>query len=122
MERTDIQRLLSSILNSQDVDLEDPDEFDAFLDRLRFFFSENILLAALDLVDRDNVVKVSTPWGYSHFNVFGSTATYTVFPGIVSSTQTTPPFCTCPAYAYSVLLSSSELMDIKVYEPNGWER
>ncbi|TCD64188.1 hypothetical protein EIP91_004464 [Steccherinum ochraceum] len=113
MDRSEVQRMLSAALNPPDVDSEE-DDFEEFLEKLRFFFSENLVLAALDLVDRENVIRLSTPWGYSHFEILGSTGSYTVFPGFPSTREPgkydSPPFCTCPAFAYAVLLSKSELM------------
>ncbi|PSR72107.1 hypothetical protein PHLCEN_2v12022 [Hermanssonia centrifuga] len=115
--------------------LEDEDSFDEFLDKLRFFFQDNLLLAALDLVDRDNgavflrmpaicnedspfihlitsVIKFTTAWGYTQYQVLGTTSTYTVFLGAVTvdGNRKTPPYCTCASFAYSVLLSEYQLM------------
>ncbi|KAI1795661.1 hypothetical protein LXA43DRAFT_731540 [Ganoderma leucocontextum] len=91
--------------------LEDltPDTIDDSLEKLRFFFPETLLLGALDLIDRDSVILYKTPWGRPQYEVLGSTATYAVFPGL-PSTATATAYCTCPAYAYSVLLSETQLM------------
>ncbi|EPT04531.1 hypothetical protein FOMPIDRAFT_38954, partial [Fomitopsis schrenkii] len=82
------------------------------LEKLRFVFSDTLLLAALDLIDRENVIKYKTPWGGIQYEVYGSTANYTVFPGLPGSSPDTPPafYCTCPAFAYSVLLSQNQIM------------
>ncbi|KAJ7188325.1 hypothetical protein C8R46DRAFT_877744, partial [Mycena filopes] len=65
-----------------------------------------LVLAALDLIDRGNVLKCIGPTRY-HFNVLGSTATYKVFldmPGPI------PTYCTCPAFSFLVLSAESYLM------------
>ncbi|CAL1703140.1 unnamed protein product [Somion occarium] len=92
------------------IDSADEDDVDEYIEKLRFLFSENLLLAALDLIDRDSVIKFVTPWKHSTYHVLGSTTTYTVFPGNSSVSDKLPAYCTCPAFAYSVLLSGSELM------------
>ncbi|OJT06964.1 Zinc finger SWIM domain-containing protein 7 [Trametes pubescens] len=83
---------------------------DDSLEKLRFFFPETLLLGALDLIDRDSVIVYNTPWGRPQYEVLGSTATYAVFPGLPSGGGHTLAYCTCPAYAYSVLLSETQLM------------
>ncbi|KIM83227.1 hypothetical protein PILCRDRAFT_819463 [Piloderma croceum F 1598] len=78
---------------------------------LRSLFPDTLILAALDLVDRDSVIKYTAPWGRSHYEVLGSTATYVVFPRLSSSpTPVTSTYCTCPAFTYAVLISDSHLM------------
>ncbi|KAI8993887.1 hypothetical protein BD414DRAFT_411680 [Trametes punicea] len=80
------------------------------LEKLRFFFPETLLLGALDLIDRESVIVYKTPWGRSQYEVLGSTATYAVFPGLPTPKGCATAYCTCPAYAYSVLLSETQLM------------
>ncbi|KAG7446350.1 uncharacterized protein BT62DRAFT_114141 [Guyanagaster necrorhizus] len=81
---------------------------DDALHRLQVVFPEPLILAALDIIDRENVVKYETISGHVYYEVAGSTGTHTVNIGLnlgpVSS------FCTCPAYIYAVLLSKSHLM------------
>ncbi|KIP03375.1 hypothetical protein PHLGIDRAFT_243133 [Phlebiopsis gigantea 11061_1 CR5-6] len=79
-----------------------------YIDRLKFFFDDNLLLAALDLVDRDNVIKFNTVWGHSKYQVLGSTSTYSVFLG--DPENRTPTYCTCPSFAFSVLLTDAQYM------------
>jgi len=79
-------------------------------EKLRFFLPDNLILAALDLIDRDNVVKYCAPWGRVQYEVLGSTAMYTVFPQLPSADSDTSAYCTCPSFAYSVLISKSQLM------------
>jgi len=87
-----------------------PDNYDDALEKLRFFFPDTLLIAALDLIDRDSVIKHVTPWGHLSYEVYGLTANYAVFPDICSSGLGPLAYCTCPAYAYSVLLSRSQIM------------
>jgi len=73
---------------------------------LQAIFPRSLVLAALDLIDRQNVLKCIGPARH-HFEVLGSTATYRVFldlPGPISA------YCTCPAFAYLVLSSESYIM------------
>ncbi|KAI0256397.1 hypothetical protein BJV78DRAFT_1118074 [Lactifluus subvellereus] len=81
---------------------------DEAVEKLSVLFSEQLLLAALDLIDRDCVVKYISPWGRSHFCVLGMTGSYTVFPSLHKSCLV-PSFCTCPAFAYAVLISHSQI-------------
>ncbi|KAJ7346563.1 hypothetical protein DFH08DRAFT_699986 [Mycena albidolilacea] len=79
---------------------------DQSLLNLQSVFPRSLALAALDLVDRGNVLKCIGP-AQHHYNVLGSTATHRVFlnmPGPM------PAYCTCPAFAYLVLSSESYLM------------
>ncbi|RPD54735.1 hypothetical protein L226DRAFT_612944 [Lentinus tigrinus ALCF2SS1-7] len=86
------------------------DTIDDSIEKLRFFFPETLLLAALDLIDRDSVILYKSPWGRPQYEVLGSTATYAVFPGLPSPGGYKLAYCTCPAYAYSVLLSETQIM------------
>ncbi|KAJ6593852.1 hypothetical protein B0H19DRAFT_37037 [Mycena capillaripes] len=73
---------------------------------LQAVFPRSLVLAALDLIDRGNVLKCIGPARH-HYDVLGSTATHHVFtnmPGPLSA------YCTCPAFAYLVLSSESYLM------------
>jgi len=100
---------------------------DDAVERLSILFSEQLLLAALDLIDRDCgkenptfsernnnrindhvVIKYVSPWGKSHFTVLGITGSYTVFPSLHQSCSI-PLYCTCPAFAYAVLISRSQI-------------
>ncbi|OCH85101.1 hypothetical protein OBBRIDRAFT_340942 [Obba rivulosa] len=90
-----------------DISTEDMDEN---WEKLRFFLPDNLVLAALDLIDRDSVVKYCAPWGRVRYEVLGSTATYTVFPQLPSPDSDIMAYCTCPSFTYSVLLSKSQLM------------
>jgi len=88
----------------------EPDNLKHSLEKLRFFFPDTLVLAALDLIDRENVIKYTMPWGRSQYEVLGSTANYTVFPTLFPPGSQPLSYCTCPAFAYSVLLSETHLM------------
>ncbi|KAH7921405.1 hypothetical protein BV22DRAFT_1072404 [Leucogyrophana mollusca] len=85
------------------------EEFEVSLEKLQSIFPDATIVAALDLVDRGNVIKYTTAWGRCHYEVLGSTATYTVFPSLFPSTSVSS-YCTCPAFAFSVLMAESHLM------------
>ncbi|KAJ3527783.1 hypothetical protein NM688_g8082 [Phlebia brevispora] len=95
----------------ENSDESEDDLVDEYIDKLRFFFDDNLLLAALDLIDRDSVIKFLVPWGHVQYQVLGASATYTVFPGNYSKTvHTIPPYCTCASFAFSALISDSQYM------------
>lgn len=97
--------LLDAVLNEVEADNLSDDT----IEKLSYFFTEELLLAALDLIDRECVIKYITPWGRTHFQVQGSTEVYTVFPSL-SNSPTVPSFCSCPAFSFAVLISDSHLM------------
>ena len=110
---------------------------DEAVEKLGTLFSEQLLLAALDLIDRDcgmrkhrpfpllfchvtkkqalpttsdfpTVIKYVSPWGRSNLSVLGMTNSYTVFPSLHQSCSI-PFFCTCPAFSFAVLISHSQI-------------
>ncbi|EGO00080.1 hypothetical protein SERLA73DRAFT_52884 [Serpula lacrymans var. lacrymans S7.3] len=81
---------------------------DGSLERLRSIFPETTIVAALDLVDRACVIKYTSPWGRSYFEVLGSTAAYTVFPQL-DFPASASCYCTCPSFAFAVLMSESHI-------------
>ncbi|TDL24256.1 hypothetical protein BD410DRAFT_767446 [Rickenella mellea] len=80
---------------------------DDFLQKLRHIFPDTLIIAALDLVDRERVIKLQSSWGRTFFEVLGSTGSYTVHPLLPSAT---PVYCNCPSFTVSVLLSEDLLM------------
>ncbi|KJA27818.1 hypothetical protein HYPSUDRAFT_119750, partial [Hypholoma sublateritium FD-334 SS-4] len=76
--------------------------------KLRAIFPEKMIVAALDIIDRTNVVYFSTPWGHSEYQVMGSTGSYTVFLDLRNSKV--PHSCTCPAFLSSVLMQGAHIM------------
>ncbi|KDQ57442.1 hypothetical protein JAAARDRAFT_95096, partial [Jaapia argillacea MUCL 33604] len=81
---------------------------DESIEKLRFFAPDNMLLAALDLIDRESVIKYISS-ASTHYEVSGSTTTYCVFPSLSPASQI-PWYCNCPAFSYAVLLSESQIM------------
>ncbi|KAJ6609866.1 hypothetical protein B0H10DRAFT_1812747 [Mycena sp. CBHHK59/15] len=71
---------------------------------LHSIFPRGLVVAALDLIDRENG---GTPYAQHHYEVLGSTATYQVFLNLPGSISV---YCTCPAFTYLVLASESHLM------------
>ncbi|KAI6157768.1 hypothetical protein BKA82DRAFT_4061113 [Pisolithus tinctorius] len=97
--------IVQTIINSIDMD-----NLEEGIDKLRAFIPDTTLVAALDVVDRDRVLRYKTTWGRCHYEVFGSTSThYTVFPQLGFSAKVFC-YCTCPAFAFAVLVSNSHLM------------
>ncbi|KAH7888730.1 hypothetical protein F5I97DRAFT_1803291, partial [Phlebopus sp. FC_14] len=82
---------------------------DESVEMLHALLPDGTVVAALDLVDRDSVLKYKTSWGRCHYEVLGSTSTYSVFPRLGYS-ATISSYCTCPAFAFAVLTSDSHLM------------
>ncbi|KAL1755161.1 hypothetical protein FB107DRAFT_291141 [Schizophyllum commune] len=82
---------------------------DAILEQLYLVFSEPLLLAALDLIDQECIVKTATSWGHVEYSVNASSSptTFLVLLDVASSSR--PHICTCPAYSYSVLLNDSHI-------------
>ncbi|KAI9455435.1 hypothetical protein BJY52DRAFT_1279970 [Lactarius psammicola] len=104
MSRVNVYSVLHTILET----IQPGNLSDEAVEKLGILFSDQHLLAALDLIDRDCVIKYISPWGRHHFSVLGMTDSYTVFPSLHRSCSI-PHFCTCPAFAYAVLVSQSQL-------------
>jgi hypothetical protein len=102
--------------------------------RLHALFPDTLVLAALDLIDRQNgwynliyhsrslflyaqymltVIQIISPWGHTNYEVLGSMATYTVQVDL--SVTPTSSYCSCPAFAYSVLMAGSHVMVCREY-------
>ncbi|KAJ7725871.1 hypothetical protein DFH07DRAFT_853726 [Mycena maculata] len=73
---------------------------------LQAVFPRNLVIAALDLIDHENVLTCKG-LALGQYQVLGSTSTYHVFLDIPGPTST---YCTCPAFAYLVLSSETYLM------------
>jgi hypothetical protein len=103
-----------------------PTVSDELLHKLRCILPENIILAALDIIDCEcgefnrnrirvsrhycntAVIKYTTPHSYPQYEVLGSTATYSVFLDMALAPM--PFHCSCPAFSYVVLGSKSHIM------------
>lgn len=104
MPPVNVYHVLQGILET----IEPGNFSDEAMEKLGTLFSEQLLLAALDLIDRHCVIKYVSPWGRSHFSVVGMTGSYTIFPSLHQSCSI-PFFCTCPAFSYAVLISHSQI-------------
>ncbi|XP_027283016.1 zinc finger SWIM domain-containing protein 7 isoform X3 [Cricetulus griseus] len=75
---------------------------DEHLSSLKFVFGSSAI-QALDLVDRESVTLISSPSGRRVYQVLGSSGkTYTC--------MTSCHYCSCPAFAFSVLRKSDSLL------------
>jgi hypothetical protein len=101
---------------------------------LRAVLPDTMIIAALDIIDREcgepyfhalqilqlndgpSVMKYKTSWGRQYYEVLGTTSTYTVFPHLGAASTTVSSYCTCPSFAYSVLMSENHLM-VRIYIP-----
>jgi len=79
------------------------------LTKLQTIFPEKLIIAALDLIDRECVIHHTTPWNHTEYAVLGSTATYTVLLDLDAAPKV-PYSCTCPSFIYAVLLSETHVM------------
>ncbi|KAF8262427.1 hypothetical protein EI94DRAFT_1832806 [Lactarius quietus] len=104
MSNVNVYSVLHTILET----IEPGNFSDETLEKLGVLFSDQLLLAALDLIDKDCVIKYVSPWGRHHFSVTGTTDSYAVFPTLHGSCSV-PHFCTCTAFAFAVLISQSQL-------------
>ncbi|KAG1732232.1 uncharacterized protein EDB91DRAFT_1058191 [Suillus paluster] len=80
------------------------------IEMLRAVLPDATIIAALDIIDHDGVVKYKTSWGRHHYEVLGTTSTYTVFPHLHTASAAVSSYCTCPSFAYAVLISENHLM------------
>ncbi|VDC06435.1 unnamed protein product [Peniophora sp. CBMAI 1063] len=63
----EMQSLLGAVLSTIGPDSLPQDS----LERLSLMFSELVLVAALDYIDRDRVIRIVMPWGRTHYEVLG---------------------------------------------------
>ncbi|KAG5639119.1 hypothetical protein H0H81_006708 [Sphagnurus paluster] len=104
MPSIELLHIANAIIDS----IENQDLSDEHIIKLNSVFPETIVVGALDLLDRENVIKYTTPYCYPQYQVIGSTDIYTVLLNITISP--TPFYCSCPAFSYCVLLSGSHMM------------
>uniref|UniRef100_A0A8C4W2W8 Zinc finger SWIM-type containing 7 n=1 Tax=Gopherus evgoodei TaxID=1825980 RepID=A0A8C4W2W8_9SAUR len=71
-------------------------------ERLKFVFGSSAV-AALDLVDQHSVTRIVSPSGRAVYQVLGSS-------GKLYTCYASCHFCTCPAFAFSVLRKNNSLM------------
>ncbi|BGP33009.1 hypothetical protein JCM10296v2_004798 [Rhodotorula toruloides] len=94
---------LEQLLNGHLASLEPPFSDDD-LRTLALLVSPTTLLDALDLVDRDHVVRINPPNGRPLYQVASSSGgqAYTVFPDIVGG------YCPCPAFSNGVIARQAQ--------------
>jgi len=87
-----------------------PDE--DLLKKLHFFFPEALVLAALDIVDRDGVIRYTSPLQRVQHQVVGTKRNCYVFPNLPvwANSGVNRYFCDCPSFTLSVLSAESNLM------------
>ncbi|KAG2150570.1 hypothetical protein DEU56DRAFT_35792 [Suillus clintonianus] len=88
----------------------DDESFEEGIEMLRAVLPDAMIVAALDIIDREGVMKYKTSWGRHHYEVLGTTSTYTVFPHLDAGSAAVSSYCTCPSFAYAVLISENHLM------------
>ncbi|TFK26536.1 hypothetical protein FA15DRAFT_686442 [Coprinopsis marcescibilis] len=89
--------------------LETDDLSDESFAKLGALFSDKLVIAALDLVDRGNVIKHIFPWDdRSEYEVLGTSAKYTVQLDL--PVAQVPFYCSCPAFAQLVLSTGTHVM------------
>ncbi|XP_035316278.1 LOW QUALITY PROTEIN: zinc finger SWIM domain-containing protein 7 isoform X1 [Cricetulus griseus] len=94
-----VEELLSEMAAAVRDGARIPDEH---LSSLKFVFGSSAI-QALDLVDRESVTLISSPSGRRVYQVLGSSGkTYTC--------MTSCHYCSCPAFAFSVLRKSDSLL------------
>ncbi|XP_053766975.1 zinc finger SWIM domain-containing protein 7 isoform X2 [Desmodus rotundus] len=77
---------------------------DEHLLSLKFVFGSSAL-QALDLVDRQSITLISSPSGRRVYQVLGSS-------GKMYTCLTSCHYCSCPAFAFSVLRKSDSLLGL----------
>ncbi|KZT42490.1 hypothetical protein SISSUDRAFT_1058576 [Sistotremastrum suecicum HHB10207 ss-3] len=82
---------------------------DEHVQTLRAFVSDNVLLAAFDIVDKSFVNKLNLPGGRSMFEVQGATSAYIVTLGI-ESLSPCPASCTCPSFIHLTFSTGPTVM------------
>ncbi|XP_020862702.1 zinc finger SWIM domain-containing protein 7 [Phascolarctos cinereus] len=96
---TVLEEILGEIAATCGEASEVPDEL---LLALKFIFGPSAI-QALDLVDRRSVTRVSSPSGRTIYQVLGSSGkVYVCFASC--------HYCSCPAFAFSVLRKSDSLL------------
>ncbi|KAG3270224.1 zinc finger SWIM-type containing 7, transcript variant X1 [Ictidomys tridecemlineatus] len=94
-----VEELLSEMAAAVRETARIPDEH---LSSLKFIFGSSAI-QALDLVDRQSITLISSPSGRHIYQVLGSSGkTYTCMASC--------HYCSCPAFAFSVLRKSESLL------------
>ncbi|XP_049494038.1 zinc finger SWIM domain-containing protein 7 [Panthera uncia] len=94
-----VEELLTEMAAAVQENARIPDEH---LSLLKFIFGPSAI-QALDLVDRQSITLISSPSGRRVYQVLGSSGkTYTCLASC--------HYCSCPAFAFSVLRKSDSLL------------
>ncbi|KAF9464948.1 hypothetical protein BDZ94DRAFT_1189853 [Collybia nuda] len=109
MLSSELAHLVAIMLQSVDhAELGVQSMLDDLMTKFRSVLPENVIIAALDIIDKENVIKYSTPWSYPHYEVHGSAATYKVTLDMIMSPI--PFYCSCSAFTYAVLIGGSHIV------------
>ncbi|CEQ41335.1 SPOSA6832_03027, partial [Sporobolomyces salmonicolor] len=92
---------LAQLLNGQLASLSSPLS-DGDFRALALIVGSSMLLEALDLIDKDEVARISPPNGRPLYRVAGSSQSYTVHPELVGG------YCPCPAFLYGVVATEHQ--------------
>ncbi|KAM5149762.1 zinc finger SWIM domain-containing protein 7 isoform 1-T1 [Callospermophilus lateralis] len=102
-----VEELLSEMAAAVKETARIPDEH---LSSLKFIFGSSAI-QALDLVDRQSITLISSPSGRHIYQVLGSSGkTYTCLASC--------HYCSCPAFAFSVLRKSESLLNSSLLPNN----
>ncbi|KAM5309658.1 zinc finger SWIM domain-containing protein 7 isoform 3-T4 [Glossophaga mutica] len=99
-----VEELLSEMAAAVRDSARIPDEH---LLSLKFVFGSSAL-QALDLVDRQSITLISSPSGRHVYQVLGSS-------GKMYTCLASCHYCSCPAFAFSVLRKSDSLLQVCVF-------
>ncbi|KAH9484943.1 hypothetical protein JR316_0001847 [Psilocybe cubensis] len=117
MSSDELLRLAKSVIQS--IDPKCSFLSDETLELLNSLFPEKLIIAALDLIDRKNVIHYVTSWGHTEYEVIASTdtsentiGTSTSSYSVLLDIQASPMqySCSCLAFLHSVLRLETHLM------------
>ncbi|XP_029783971.1 zinc finger SWIM domain-containing protein 7 isoform X1 [Suricata suricatta] len=95
-----VEELLSEMAAAVQENARIPDEH---LSSLKFIFGPSAI-QALDLVDRQSITLITSPSGRRAYQVLGSS-------GKMYTCLASCHYCSCPAFAFSVLRKSDGLLE-----------
>ncbi|GLB37682.1 putative SWIM zinc finger [Lyophyllum shimeji] len=104
MPSDELLRIADAVIDS----VESRELTDQVIQQLLSIFPESVVTGALDILDRESVIKYTTPCTYPQYEVLGTSDIYTVFLDMTLSAM--PFYCSCPAFSYAVLSSGSHMM------------
>ncbi|KAG1800514.1 hypothetical protein EV424DRAFT_1332140, partial [Suillus variegatus] len=80
------------------------------IETLRSVLPDTTIIAALDIIYREDVIKYKTSLGRHPCEVLGIISTYTVFPHLDVASTAVSSYCACLSFAYAVLISENRLV------------